>query len=224
MTKAGPAPVVLLAHGSPDPRHAAGIEALTTLVRERYAGPVHTAYLDHHPPAVGDLAAVLDPSAPVVLVPALLGQGYHWRVDVPNAAATLGSHVTVTAVLNDAAALAAGAVTIATEHDWSGPVVLIDDQGRQTLVRPGPPGGPTAAVPRTLCAGVLADRALDLAAAAGLTPLTGELARTSAVAGLVIERIMAGMLREGRPGSVSECRRADGGSSSRISSRTEPGG
>lgn len=189
MSGTGHPSVVLLAHGSPDPRHAAGIEALADLVRQRHPGPVHTAFLDHHPPQVGDVAAVLPHGRPVLLVPVLLTQGYHWRVDVPHAAASLGPDVTISDVLDEPEALAEAALEVAAIHGWSGGVVLLDDQGRQTPVRSGGAGTPVAAVARTLCAGVLADRALEQAVAAGLTPLPGELARTQAVAGLVVQRI-----------------------------------
>ena len=189
MSGTGHPSVVLLAHGSPDPRHAAGIDALADLVRQRHCGPVHTAFLDHHAPKVGDVAAVLPPGRPVVLIPVLLSQGYHWRVDLPNAAASLGPDVTITEVLDDPEALAEAALDVAAAHGWTGAVVLIDDQGRPRVVRPGLPGAPVGAVARTLCAGVLADRALEQAVAAGLTPIPGELARTQAVAGLVVQRI-----------------------------------
>jgi len=50
--------IVLLAHGSPDPRHAAGVEDLAAHVREHSPGrPVHTAYLDHHGPNATEAGA-----------------------------------------------------------------------------------------------------------------------------------------------------------------------
>jgi sirohydrochlorin ferrochelatase len=86
-----PAPeIVLLAHGSPDPRHAAGVEALAARVRERAPGrPVHTAYLDHHSPTPVDVAGTL--SGPAVVVPALVTPAYHAAVDVPEAVAEMGA-------------------------------------------------------------------------------------------------------------------------------------
>src|SRR4051812_8963990 len=65
------AEIVLLAHGSPDPRHSAGVEALAARVREHAPGrPVHTAYLDHQPPGPLEVAAAL--AGPAVLVPVLV--------------------------------------------------------------------------------------------------------------------------------------------------------
>jgi sirohydrochlorin ferrochelatase len=81
--------IVLLAHGSPDARHAQGVEALARTVRGLAPGrPVHAAYLDHHPPSPLDTAAVLGGRA--VVVPVLLTPAYHARVDVPAAVEQLG--------------------------------------------------------------------------------------------------------------------------------------
>lgn len=87
MTAPGRA-LVLLAHGSPDRRHAEGVEHLAALVRRLAPGrPVHTAYLDHHRPDPGAAAR----SAPhgAVVVPVLLTPAYHARVDVPDAVARM---------------------------------------------------------------------------------------------------------------------------------------
>ena len=77
--------IVLIAHGSPDPRHARDVEALTDAVRARVrAGrAVGACYLDHHEPSADALAAELSRSA--VVVPLLLTPAYHSRVDVPQA-------------------------------------------------------------------------------------------------------------------------------------------
>jgi sirohydrochlorin ferrochelatase len=82
-----PTDIVLLAHGSPDPRHAEGVERVARRVRRRAAGyRVHTAYLDHHLPSPAEVAADLTGG---VLVPLLLTGAYHVRVDVPAAAAAM---------------------------------------------------------------------------------------------------------------------------------------
>ena len=94
--------IVLLAHGSPDPRHARGVETLAdhvrTLVPDR---PVHTAYLDHHAPSPSETAAGIGSRA--VVVPVLLTPAYHAKVDVPAAVnqmiADSGSDVGVAAAL-----------------------------------------------------------------------------------------------------------------------------
>ena len=76
--------IVLLAHGSPDPRHARGVETLAGHVRALVpARPVHLAYLDHHAPSPTDAAADVRGSA--VVVPVLLTPAYPAKVDVPAA-------------------------------------------------------------------------------------------------------------------------------------------
>jgi sirohydrochlorin ferrochelatase len=94
--------IVLLAHGSPDPRHAQGVEALALRVRELAPHrPVHTAYLDHHPPSPKDAGANL--GAHAVVVPVLLTPAFHAKVDVPHAVNDLtqasGSRVLLAAPL-----------------------------------------------------------------------------------------------------------------------------
>lgn len=79
--------LVVLAHGSPDARHAEGVAAVVEHVR-RLAPTrgVHTAYLDHHPPSATDVASGLSGG---VLVPLLLTRATHVRTDVPAAAARM---------------------------------------------------------------------------------------------------------------------------------------
>ncbi len=89
-TRAAPdAPVVLLAHGSPDPRHGEGVDALATrlgaLVPDR---EVVSAYLDHHGPTPAQVGRSLPGG---VVVPVLLTPAYHARVDVPEAVAAMGA-------------------------------------------------------------------------------------------------------------------------------------
>lgn len=83
--------IVLIAHGSPDPRHAQGIEVLAAKVRARVrAGrAVGACYLDHHAPSPDDVARELTRAA--VAVPVLLTQAYHARVDIPRAVDQLGA-------------------------------------------------------------------------------------------------------------------------------------
>lgn len=80
--------LVLLAHGSPDPRHRAGVGRLARGVG-RLAGTrrVHTAYLDHHPPTPLDVARNAERG--LAVVPVLLTPAYHARVDVPRAVADM---------------------------------------------------------------------------------------------------------------------------------------
>ena len=78
--------LVLLAHGSPDPRHAKGVEKVAEQVRRRWPGRVRAAYLDHHPPTALDVAQRLTGG---VVVPLLLTAAYHVKTDVPRAVAAM---------------------------------------------------------------------------------------------------------------------------------------
>ncbi|GAA2871384.1 sirohydrochlorin chelatase [Streptosporangium fragile] len=74
-----------MAHGSRDPRAAATVEDLLDRVRRtRPEVPVRTAYLDHAPPT---LAMALSGVAEAAVLPLLLTEAYHSRVDIPGALA-----------------------------------------------------------------------------------------------------------------------------------------
>jgi sirohydrochlorin ferrochelatase len=78
--------VVLVAHGSRDPRAAQSTEALASAVAGAYPGwEVHASYLDHAGLRPLDVLAGLSARGHrrVVLVPLLLTAAYHGRVDVP---------------------------------------------------------------------------------------------------------------------------------------------
>jgi sirohydrochlorin ferrochelatase len=71
--------LLLVAHGSSDRRFAAVVHTVAARVRD-LARPVdvRTAYLEHGPPFVADVA-----QAGAIAVPLLLSAGYHVRVDLP---------------------------------------------------------------------------------------------------------------------------------------------
>ncbi|MBG0851764.1 sirohydrochlorin chelatase [Streptomyces spinoverrucosus] len=78
--------MLVVAHGSRDPRHAATVHALTGLVRARRpALRVTTAFLDFDTPTVREalhrLAA--EGVAEVVVLPLLLTRAFHARTDLP---------------------------------------------------------------------------------------------------------------------------------------------
>ena len=76
-------PIVLAAHGSRDPASSATMRALAARVDQVWPAPVVAAFLDFDEPSIPDaLAGLPDGSVPVV-VPALLTNAYHGRVDLP---------------------------------------------------------------------------------------------------------------------------------------------
>lgn len=87
-------PIVLVAHGSRDPRAAGATEALVRAVaRVRPGRPVRAAYLDHAGPRPGQVLQALQTAGHdrVTVVPLLLTAAYHGRVDLPGAIATARS-------------------------------------------------------------------------------------------------------------------------------------
>lgn len=120
--------VVLLAHGSPDPRHASAVEAAAQRCRRRLPGvATRTAYLETDDPAPADLGAEL--VGEVVLVPLLITPAYHARVDVPGAARSLA---------------AAGATVHIAEP--LGPDLLLLEAVAERLAADGYPADPTTEV------------------------------------------------------------------------------
>ena len=112
-------PLVAVAHGSRDPRAAATISELLSLVRSRAAAPVdvRAAFLDHCAPSLPQVLGALegdagggDDDGRAVVVPLLLTAAYHSKADIPaqlaaapgtavRLAETLGPHPLLTAAL-----------------------------------------------------------------------------------------------------------------------------
>ncbi|GAB2927717.1 sirohydrochlorin chelatase [Micromonospora polyrhachis] len=85
-----PAPVVLVAHGSRDPRAAAATRGLVRAVAAARPGrTVRASYLDHTAPTPAQVLRELESAGHrrAVVVPLLLTDAYHGRVDVPGAVA-----------------------------------------------------------------------------------------------------------------------------------------
>ncbi|MFE1287061.1 sirohydrochlorin chelatase [Streptomyces sp. NPDC058751] len=103
-----PAPpaLVLVAHGSRDPRALATVRTLIERVRElRPHLSVHLGHIELNEPLLGDTLASLAGRQDAVLVPLLLGRGYHVRRDIPETAAVPGLHARVAAPLGPHALL-----------------------------------------------------------------------------------------------------------------------
>ncbi|MFF2349702.1 sirohydrochlorin chelatase [Kitasatospora sp. NPDC058115] len=95
---AGSPALLLIAHGSRDPRHAAVVAALVGQVRALRPGlDVATAYLDHCAPRIPQVLDRLGPAA--VAVPLLLNRAFHAKHDIPAALRAAGSDLPVADVL-----------------------------------------------------------------------------------------------------------------------------
>jgi sirohydrochlorin ferrochelatase len=80
-------PLVAVAHGSSDPRAAASVDTLLSLVRARAAAAgypgldVRAAYLGHAAPTLAQVLDAVDGAA--VVLPLLLTAAYHSKTDIP---------------------------------------------------------------------------------------------------------------------------------------------
>ncbi|WP_031078588.1 sirohydrochlorin chelatase, partial [Streptomyces sp. NRRL WC-3742] len=91
--------LLLIAHGSRDPRHAATVAALVEEVRAQRPGQdVATAYLDHCAPRLPQVVHRYGPGE-AVAVPLLLNRAYHAKHDIPAALRSAGSALPVADVL-----------------------------------------------------------------------------------------------------------------------------
>jgi len=110
--------LLLVAHGSLDPRFAAVVAAVADEVRRRAPDvDVRVGFLDHGPPSVAEVAV-----AGAVAVPLLLSAGYHVRTDLPAQA----PEVTVTDAVGPDPRLAVAMADRLAEAGWDGdgPVTL----------------------------------------------------------------------------------------------------
>lgn len=78
-------PVILLAHGSPDPRAGESARVLATEVGRRTGREVRAAFLQHDAASLAVVAADLQASGESagLVIPTLVSRAFHARVDVP---------------------------------------------------------------------------------------------------------------------------------------------
>jgi|HubBroStandDraft_5_1064220.scaffolds.fasta_scaffold252663_2 sirohydrochlorin ferrochelatase len=92
-----PESLIAVAHGSKDPRAAACVDELMSLVRSRYLGSevqVRTAYLGHAAPLLPQVLSSVGPGRRVTVLPLLLTAAYHSKVDIPRMLARSPHRVT----------------------------------------------------------------------------------------------------------------------------------
>ncbi|WP_089101556.1 sirohydrochlorin chelatase [Streptomyces hyaluromycini] len=95
----GPPALVLVAHGSRDPRALSTVRALMDRVRALRPGlPVHLGHIELNEPLLPDTLAALG-DAEAVLVPLLLGRGHHVKRDIPEMAAAATARTRIAAPL-----------------------------------------------------------------------------------------------------------------------------
>ena len=99
--------LILAAHGSADPRSAAVANALAGRIRRlRPQLDVRAAFLEQTTPSLADaLGGFAERRCSAVVVPMLLADAYHARVDIPSIVATSGADVRCAEVLGEDPAL-----------------------------------------------------------------------------------------------------------------------
>lgn len=116
--RAAPPALVVVAHGSRDPRALSTVNALLDRVRAlRPDVPVHLGHIELNAPLLPDtLAALGDREA--VLVPLLLSRGYHVKQDIPEMAAASRAHTHLAAPLGPHPLLVDALQARLTEAGW----------------------------------------------------------------------------------------------------------
>ncbi len=89
--------VVLIAHGSPDPRHSRSVTRLAQRMSQQLSVDVVPSYLENDEPTSADLLLGPSPSAHTIVVPLLLTAGFHWLKDLPPVLAHGGTRTTLVA-------------------------------------------------------------------------------------------------------------------------------
>ncbi|MBC7272294.1 MAG: sirohydrochlorin chelatase [Streptomyces sp.] len=116
----GAPPLVLVAHGSRDPRALATVTALADRVRALRPGlPVHLGHIELNEPLLPDTLAALGDGREAVLVPLLLSRGYHIKQDIPEMAAASPARTRLAAPLGPHPLLAEALATRLTEAGWT---------------------------------------------------------------------------------------------------------
>ncbi|KOV95557.1 sirohydrochlorin chelatase [Streptomyces sp. NRRL B-3648] len=129
-----PAPpaLVLVAHGSRDPRALTTVRALMARVRGLRPGlPVHLGHIELNEPLLPDTLAALG-DTPAVLVPLLLSRGYHVKQDIPEMAGAARARTRLAAPLGPHPLLAEALHARLAEAGW--PSGTDDTARRSTAV------------------------------------------------------------------------------------------
>ncbi|MDQ1038798.1 sirohydrochlorin ferrochelatase [Streptomyces sp. V3I8] len=154
-----PAPpaLVLVGHGSRDPRALSTIRTLMERIRELRPGlPVHLGHIELNAPLLPDTLAALG-TGDAVLVPLLLSRGHHVKQDIPEAAAASPARTRIAAPLGPHPLLVETLHARLVEAGWRTP----GDAERRTsgvVLAAAGSRDPDAAVDTRRTAGLLADR------------------------------------------------------------------
>ncbi|MGW0764424.1 sirohydrochlorin chelatase [Streptomyces sp. NPDC002676] len=155
--RAAPA-LVLVAHGSRDPRALDTVRTLMERVRElRPALPVRLGHIELNEPLLPDTLAALG-SAPAVLVPLLLGRGYHVKQDIPEMAAAASARASLAAPLGPHPLLVETLYDRLTEAGWHTPEGDVARRSTAVVLAAAGSRDPDSATDTRRTARLLADR------------------------------------------------------------------
>lgn len=85
--------VLLIGHGSPDPRHRQAVHRISKSLAEAINARVDVAFLEHDVPSAADVMATDVPEEELFVLPLLLTAGMHWRRDIPPIVAGPGKRI-----------------------------------------------------------------------------------------------------------------------------------
>jgi sirohydrochlorin ferrochelatase len=157
----GPAPLVVVAHGSRDPRALKTVHALLDRIRDERPGlPVHLGHIELNEPLLPDTLAALTAlgTREAVLVPLLLGRGYHIKRDIPEMAAASGVHARVAGALGPHPLLVEALHARLTEAGWRAPADEAARRESAVVLAAAGSRDPESKVDTNRMAGLLAER------------------------------------------------------------------
>ncbi|MFE9673198.1 sirohydrochlorin chelatase [Streptomyces sp. NPDC006259] len=158
-----PAPpaLVVVAHGSRDPRALSTVGTLLDRVRDlRPDLPVHLGHIELNEPLLSDTLARLDATdtADAVLVPLLLSRGYHVRRDIPEMAAQVRVRTRVAAPLGPHPLLVETLHARLVEAGWHTRMTDAERRASAVVLAAAGSRDPDSAVDTGRTARLLADR------------------------------------------------------------------
>ncbi|MGW0880603.1 sirohydrochlorin chelatase [Streptomyces sp. NPDC002671] len=150
--------LVLVAHGSRDPRALDTVRTLMERVRElRPALPVRLGHIELNEPLLSDTLAALG-DTPAVLVPLLLGRGYHVKQDIPEMAAAASVRARLAAPLGPHPLLVETLYDRLVEAGWHTPKDDIARRSTAVVLAAAGSRDPDSATDTCRTARLLADR------------------------------------------------------------------
>ncbi|MGP4045153.1 sirohydrochlorin chelatase [Streptomyces sp. 2A115] len=156
--RSAPPALVLVGHGSRDPRALSTIRTLVDRIRElRPELPVHLGHIELNEPLLPDTLATLG-TGDAVLVPLLLSRGYHVKQDIPEAAAASSAHTRVASPLGPHPLLVETLYERLVEAGWRTPRGDADRRASGVVLAAAGSRDPDAAVDTRRTAQLLAER------------------------------------------------------------------